>query len=172
MACFETVKSCQAGLGKDGGNGRLPPRHAERSPAGRSRSTSRVELAQDKLKSKHVAGRACSVLPLRPMRRFWVYILRCGDGSYYTGVTNNLETRVVQHKEGLDKNAYTYQRRPVELFYAEEFDSIDTAIQWEKKLQGWSRKKKEALIAGDWDRVHLLAMNKKNREKLVQSERG
>ena len=99
------------------------------------------------------------------MRRFWVYMLACGDDSYYTGVTNNLEERMAYHKAGLDKNAYTYRRRPVELVYAEEFSSIDEAIRWEKRIKGWSRKKKKALIDGDWGKLHVLAMNKKNREK-------
>ena len=80
------------------------------------------------------------------MRTFWVYILRCGDASYYTGVTNNIEERIAIHTEGSDKNSYTYQRRPVELVYSEEYASINDAIKREKQLQGWSRKKKEALI--------------------------
>ncbi len=99
------------------------------------------------------------------MRTFWVYMLRCGDGSYYVGVTGNLEERIAMHKEGLDKNSYTYQHRPVELVYAEECDTINDAIRREKQLQGWSRKKKEALIKGDWKKIHVLARNKKNREK-------
>ncbi len=113
----------------------------------------------------------CTVLTSRAMQQFWIYLLRCGDGSYYTGVTNDLEKRIAEHKAGLDRNSYTYQRRPVEFVYAQEFDSINDAIKWEKQLQGWSRKKKEALIRGDWNKVHILAMNKKNREKLAQSEK-
>ncbi len=95
------------------------------------------------------------------MRKFWVYILRCGDKSYYVGVTDDLEKRIAIHKEGLDKNSYTYQRRPVELVYSEEYSSINDAISREKQLQGWSRKKKEALIRGDLEKLHILAMKKR-----------
>lgn len=77
------------------------------------------------------------------------------------GVTDDLEKRIAIHKEGLDKNSYTYQRRPVELVYSEEYSSINDAISREKQLQGWSRKKKEALIRGDLEKLHILAMKKR-----------
>jgi len=111
------------------------------------------------------APRWVTLVSYSSMQHFFVYMLRCGDGSYYTGVTNDLEQRVAEHKAGLDKNAYTHQRRPIQLVFSQEFDSINEAIVWEKKLQGWSRKKKEALIEGDWERIRMLAKNKKNREK-------
>lgn len=93
-------------------------------------------------------------------------MLRCGDGSYYIGVTNDLEKRVAEHKAGLDHGSYTYQRRPVELVFAEDCDSIADAIRREKQLQGWSRKKKEALIKGDWAKIHALAMNSESQKKI------
>ncbi|HEY0978987.1 MAG TPA: GIY-YIG nuclease family protein [Flavobacteriales bacterium] len=80
---------------------------------------------------------------------YFVYILRCADGLYYTGVTNDVDTRVTQHQEGTDPNSWTFKRRPVELVLVEWFQDIRQAIDREKQLKGWSRKKKEALIAGD-----------------------
>jgi len=77
----------------------------------------------------------------------WMYILDCSDGSYYTGSTTNLEARFFQHQSGLGAN-HTKKRLPVKLVYFEEFDRIDLAFYREKQVQGWSRKKKEALING------------------------
>jgi putative endonuclease len=77
----------------------------------------------------------------------WMYILECADGSYYTGSTNSLEQRLAQHQEGQGAN-HTRNRRPVKLVYFEEFQRIDDAFYREKQVQGWSRKKKEALING------------------------
>ncbi|MEO7175739.1 MAG: GIY-YIG nuclease family protein [Saprospiraceae bacterium] len=75
----------------------------------------------------------------------WVYILLCHDGSYYTGSTNDLSIRILEHQDGKGAN-YTKNRLPVSLVYWEEFDRIDYAFNREKQLQGWTRKKKEALI--------------------------
>lgn len=99
------------------------------------------------------------------MNEYHTYILRCNDGSYYTGVTNNLEERVLLHQRGDDSTCYTYFRRPVQLVHSESFREITDAIAREKQWQGWSRKKKEALIAGNIDALHKLAMNRKNRLK-------
>lgn len=76
-----------------------------------------------------------------------MYILLCCDGSYYTGSTNNLELRLKQHQAGEGAN-HTKKHLPVELIYFEEFNRIDKAFYREKQVQGWTRKKKEALIAG------------------------
>jgi putative endonuclease len=77
----------------------------------------------------------------------WMYILRCSDGSYYTGSTNALELRIKQHQAGEGAN-HTKKRLPVELVYFEEYGRIDVAFYREKQVQGWTRKKKEALING------------------------
>jgi putative endonuclease len=77
----------------------------------------------------------------------WMYILLCSDGSYYTGSTNNLIVRIGQHKAGSGAN-HTKKRLPVKLLYFEEYERIDLAFYREKQVQGWSRKKKEALING------------------------
>ena len=90
---------------------------------------------------------------------FWVYILRCADSSYYIGHTDDLEVRLAQHQSG-DLVGYTKHRRPVQLVYSESFDSRDAAFVAERQLKGWSRQKKEALIAGDWDRLRLLAQRR------------
>ena len=91
---------------------------------------------------------------------YWVYIVKCRDGKYYTGVTNNLDRRLMEHNEGINPSCYTYQRRPVELVYEEHFHDIKEAIAWEKQLKGWSRKKKEALIRKDFEEIKRLAKSK------------
>ncbi len=83
------------------------------------------------------------------MGSHFVYMLRCADDSYYVGVTNDLEKRIGEHKIGWDPKAYTHRRRPVQLVYAVEFSEITDAIDFEKQVKGWSRKKKEALIRKD-----------------------
>ena len=86
----------------------------------------------------------------------WMYILDCVDGSYYTGSTNNLELRLAQHQNGEGAN-HTKKRLPVKLVYFEEYQRIDEAFNREKQVQGWGRKKKEALINGTFDNLHNLA---------------
>lgn len=86
----------------------------------------------------------------------YMYILKCADGSYYTGSTVNLERRLWQHQNGEGAN-YTKTRLPVELVYYEEYDRIDEAFYREKQVQGWSRKKKESLIKGNYKDLKILA---------------
>jgi putative endonuclease len=81
---------------------------------------------------------------------FWVYIVLCSDASFYTGITNNVERRLWQHNNGIDRFCYTYTRQPVRLVYAAEFHDSMEAIRWEKQIKGWSRAKKNALVRGDW----------------------
>jgi predicted GIY-YIG superfamily endonuclease len=90
------------------------------------------------------------------MDNAWVYILKCKDGSYYTGNTQNLNQRIVQHQNGIYKG-YTSTRRPIELVYSQGFPTYDEAIRAERQLKGWSRAKKEALIRGDFELLHNLA---------------
>lgn len=89
--------------------------------------------------------------------RFWVYILRCSDYSYYTGHTDNLEDRIAQHHSGAFPSCYTFQRRPLELVFAQEHSTREEALSAEQQIKGWSRKKKEAMIRGDWAEVSRLA---------------
>ena len=91
------------------------------------------------------------------MKFYHVYILECSDKSYYTGVTNDLDRRLLEHQEGLDVKCYTYKRRPVKLKFFDEFLDINDAIAAEKQIKGWSRKKKEALIKGDFDELVKLS---------------
>jgi len=86
----------------------------------------------------------------------YMYILECADGSYYTGSTKDLERRMAQHQNGEGAN-HTKKRLPVKLVYYEEFSRIDKAFYREKQVQGWSRKKKEALIKGMPEELHKLA---------------
>ena len=88
----------------------------------------------------------------------WMYILECSDGSYYTGSTNNLEVRVMQHQNGEGAN-HTKKHLPVKLVYSEEYQRIENAYHREKQVQGWCRKKKEALINGDYNQLVRLSKN-------------
>ncbi|MBL7917634.1 MAG: GIY-YIG nuclease family protein [Bacteroidia bacterium] len=83
----------------------------------------------------------------------YVYILKCSDDSYYTGITNNMELRLLQHETGINPEAYTFSRRPVELVFIEMFNNYNLAIEWEKKIKKWSRNKKEALINSNWEKL-------------------
>jgi len=76
------------------------------------------------------------------MKSYHVYILECADGTFYTGVTSNLEQRIAQHKAGTFVGSYTSRRREVELVFAEEFANIDDAIAAEKRVKKWSQEKK------------------------------
>ena len=87
---------------------------------------------------------------------FYAYILRCNDGSYYAGHTDNLELRMGQHATGA-LGGYTAKRLPVELMWSDSFQTRDDAFAAERKIKGWSRAKKAALIAGDWVLVSELA---------------
>ena len=88
---------------------------------------------------------------------FYTYILECADQSFYTGITNNVEKRVVQHNTCEDEKKYVYDRRPVKLVYVEVHRYVLNAIRREKQLKGWSRAKKIALIGGDINQLHELA---------------
>ena len=90
------------------------------------------------------------------MAKGYMYILECADGTFYTGSTKFLELRLKQHQLGEGAN-YTSKRLPVKLIYYEEFDRIDHAFYREKQIQGWSRKKKMALINGRPDLLSELA---------------
>ena len=86
----------------------------------------------------------------------WVYILECSDGSYYVGSTTHLEARLHQHRSG-DGAAYTRWRRPVTLAWSHQFDRVDEAFNFEKRVQNWSRAKRQALIEGRFDDLPGLA---------------
>ena len=90
---------------------------------------------------------------------FWVYILRCANNAYYTGHTDNLEKRIGEHQAG-EVEGYTSTRLPVALVFSQEFPSREEAKACERQIKGWSRRKKEALMRGDWAEVSRLARKK------------
>jgi putative endonuclease len=84
------------------------------------------------------------------MRTYYVYMLQCFDGTFYVGVTNNFDRRFYEHSEGIDEGCYTFTRRPLIVAYVGEFDRINEAINFEKKLKSWSHKKKRAFAQREW----------------------
>ena len=96
------------------------------------------------------------------MQPFFTYLLRCADGSYYAGHTDDLEIRLQQHAVG--QVGYTATRKPVALVWQAEFETRDAALAFEMQIKGWSRSKKEALIAGDWERVQALAKSRSGKQ--------
>jgi putative endonuclease len=87
-----------------------------------------------------------------------MYILECADGSYYTGSTWNLEKRLWEHQNGLGAN-HTQKRLPVKLVYCEPYDRVEDAYRREKQIQGWSRRKKQALIEGNIENLIEFSKN-------------
>ena len=90
------------------------------------------------------------------MEEFYVYILRCNDGSYYTGHTDDIDKRISEHKQGLT-GGYTFSRRPVYVAYVSEFPSRAEALDAERQIKGWTRAKKEALICENWEQLQILS---------------
>ncbi len=105
----------------------------------------------------------------------YLYMLRCADGSYYTGSTTNLEVRLAQHQAG-EGGAYTARRLPVVLVYSCGLPSPYEAFLRERQVKTWSRRKKEALIRGDYEALVELSRGSRrgeqptttNREKRIQ----
>jgi predicted GIY-YIG superfamily endonuclease len=87
---------------------------------------------------------------------FHVYLLRCSDGSYYAGHTDDIESRLAQHRSGT-LQGYTASRLPVSLLKAEAFPTREEALAAEMQLKGWSRAKKEAWVKGDFVLLKQLA---------------
>jgi putative endonuclease len=94
------------------------------------------------------------------MKQSYVYIIKCSDKTYYTGVTSNLEQRYFKHESGFYPECYTFNRRPLELVFYCEFTDINLAIDTEKQIKKWSRAKKEALINNDYNLLPNLAKKK------------
>lgn len=95
------------------------------------------------------------------MKKYFVYILKCSDHSFYTGITDNIDRRLIEHQSGINKKCYTYSKRPLDLVYFEEFQNPNDAISKEKQIKGWSRKKKQALINNDFKELKRLSNLKK-----------
>ena len=91
------------------------------------------------------------------MKLYYVYILKCSDGLTYTGITNDISRRFEEHQKGLNKNSFTFKRRPILLIFKQEFNDVNQAIYFEKKIKKWSGKKKLALANGDFDMIQILS---------------
>lgn len=91
------------------------------------------------------------------MKLYHVYILKCVDGLLYTGITNDISRRLEEHSKGLNKNCFTYNRSPLELIFNQEFNDVEQAIYFEKRIKKWSSKKKLALAEGDFNMIKILS---------------
>lgn len=89
----------------------------------------------------------------------YIYILRCENDEFYVGSTNDINDRVVRHKSGRGA-VYTKHHKPEEQIYTEEYDTYQEAFKRERQIKGWSRAKKEALIAGDIEKLKQLSKSK------------
>ncbi|MDR6300827.1 GIY-YIG nuclease family protein [Mesonia maritima] len=94
------------------------------------------------------------------MKLYFVYILECADGTFYTGVTSNLTKRLSEHCSGEHINSYTYKRRPINLVFYTNFTEINYAIAFEKKIKKWSKVKKQALINSEYKKLPNLSKKK------------
>jgi putative endonuclease len=90
----------------------------------------------------------------------WVYILKCSDGSYYTGSAIDLEKRVAEHMAGT-YDGYTSKRLPVKLVFSCEMPTILDAFLRERQIKGWTRRGKEALIKGEWNKLIEYSKSRK-----------
>lgn len=93
------------------------------------------------------------------MKQYYVYILLCYDDSYYVGVTSELEKRPEEHHTGFYSDCYTYSRRPLIVKYVEIYQRVYDAIEREKQIKRWSRKKKQALINEHFDKLKEFSKN-------------
>jgi putative endonuclease len=95
-----------------------------------------------------------------------IYILKCCEGTYYTGLTKDLNGHLHEHQTGANPESYTFGPRPVELVWSIVSESYQQAFQWEHQIKGWSRAKKEALIRGDIEGIHkIVKAERKRREQ-------
>ena len=97
-----------------------------------------------------------------------IYILKCSDGTYYTGLTKDLDGRVQEHEIGTNPVSYTFGRRPVRLVWSIVTESYQEAFQWEHQIKGWSRAKKEALIRGDIEGIHKIVKTERIRREIIK----
>ncbi len=104
---------------------------------------------------------------------FYLYIILCKDGSYYTGLTDDLMRRFEEHENGAYESCYTYKRRPLILQYYETVPFLKDAIERERQIKGWSKAKKKALIEGNFHMLQLLSQcNNLSHHKYKDLEKG
>lgn len=94
------------------------------------------------------------------MKFYYVYMLKCSDDSIYTGLTNTIDRRLEEHRLGLNKECYTFKRRPLKLIFHQEFMQFEQAEYYEKKIKKWSRSKKLALANEDFELLKELSICK------------
>ncbi len=104
------------------------------------------------------------------MKFYYVYMLKCSDGSIYTGMTNAIDRRLEEHRLGLNKGCYTFNRRPLNLIFHQEFMQYEQAEFYETKIKKWSRQKKLALANENYEMLKELSIcnnesNSKNQVK-------
>jgi len=94
---------------------------------------------------------------------FWIYLLRCADGSFYAGHTDDLDKRIGEHATGAC-GGYAATRLPGELVWSQECSTRVEALSFERQIKGWGRAKKEALIRGNWDEISRLAKTRSDKK--------
>lgn len=95
---------------------------------------------------------------------FWIYRLRCADGSFYLGHTDDIERRLDEHHAGRCA-CYTQSRRPLVLAFSQEFSTREEALIAERQIKGWSRAKKQALVDGDWEAINRLGRGRHRHQR-------
>jgi putative endonuclease len=103
---------------------------------------------------------------------YFVYILKCADGSYYTGSTSDIHRRISEHENGVDRKFYTHSRRPIEFIWQGEFSTKEEAFAFERQVKGWSRKKKEALIENNWIAIHEIVKTERKERELKKKNKA
>ena len=88
----------------------------------------------------------------------YVYILKCSDDSFYVGITNDLEMRFEQHTQGIVRSCYTFLEDKLKSCLMSYLMITYLRLLFEKKLKGWSKKKKQALIDSNWDKLKVLSV--------------
>jgi putative endonuclease len=109
--------------------------------------------------SKSYRGIQAQTIKSPMNNKFYVYMLRCNDGTFYVGHTDDLERRLAEHNAGRYEG-YTSTRRPLTIVYSQDFGSRDDAKKAEWKLKRWSTKKKQALINNNWETISLFGKKK------------
>jgi putative endonuclease len=106
------------------------------------------------------------------LKSLYVYILECSDNTFYTGVTNNVGRRFIEHATGVHDNSYTFNRRPLKLVFCRQFKSPMKAINYEKQIKRWTSAKKQALIDNDIVLLHELSKCKNETRHVNYKESG
>ena len=96
---------------------------------------------------------------------YFVYILKCADGTYYTGITNDIARRLSEHQSGANPSAYTFSRCSEKFVWGEEDPSCGDALKHERQIKKWSQAKKEALIRGDFETIHKIVVDERKRRE-------